>query len=70
MLGPLFDTILVCTITGLIVIISGAYIENDLNGMSLTLEAFEDFSLVWGYSSYDNGFFVEISTFNLFLLWS
>ena len=40
MLGPLFDTILVCTITGLIVIISGAYIENDLNGISLTLEAF------------------------------
>jgi len=40
MLGPLLDTILVCTITGLIVIISGAYIENDLNGISLTLEAF------------------------------
>ena len=40
MLGPLFDTILVCTITGLIVIISGAYIENELNGISLTLEAF------------------------------
>ncbi|MEE3034781.1 MAG: amino acid carrier protein [Bacteroidota bacterium] len=40
MLGPLLDTILVCTITGLIVLISGAYVENDLNGISLTLEAF------------------------------
>tara|TARA_Y100000817_G_scaffold180288_1_gene140981 strand:- start:601 stop:1263 length:663 start_codon:yes stop_codon:yes gene_type:complete len=40
MLGPLLDTVLVCTITGLIVIISGAYIGNDLNGISLTLEAF------------------------------
>jgi len=41
MLGPLLDTGLVCSITGLIVIISGAYIGNDLNGISLTLEAFE-----------------------------
>ncbi|MGA1770815.1 MAG: alanine/glycine:cation symporter family protein [Flavobacteriaceae bacterium] len=41
MLGPLLDTGLVCSITGLIVIISGAYIGNDLNGISLTLEAFD-----------------------------
>jgi AGCS family alanine or glycine:cation symporter len=40
MLGPLLDTVLVCTITGLIVIISGAYQMNDLNGIVLTLEAF------------------------------
>lgn len=40
MLGPLFDTILVCTITGLIVIISGAYQMPNLNGIVLTLEAF------------------------------
>ena len=40
MLGPLFDTIFVCTITGLIVIISGAYQMPNLNGIVLTLEAF------------------------------
>ena len=40
MLGPLLDTVLVCTITGLIVIISGAYKVTDLNGIVLTLEAF------------------------------
>ena len=40
MLGPLLDTILVCTITGLIVIISGAYLDQSLNGIVLTLEAF------------------------------
>ncbi|MDG2503565.1 MAG: amino acid carrier protein [Flavobacteriaceae bacterium] len=40
MLGPLLDTVLVCTITGLIVIISGAYLVKDLNGIVLTLEAF------------------------------
>jgi len=40
MLGPLFDTILVCTITGLIVLISKAYLLENLNGIVLTLEAF------------------------------
>jgi AGCS family alanine or glycine:cation symporter len=40
MLGPLLDTVLVCTITGLIVIISGAYQTPNLNGIVLTLEAF------------------------------
>jgi AGCS family alanine or glycine:cation symporter len=39
-LGPLLDTVLVCSITGVIIIISGAYLGNDLNGISLTLEAF------------------------------
>lgn len=39
-LGPLLDTVLVCSITGLIIIISGSYLENDLNGIALTLEAF------------------------------
>ena len=40
MLGPLLDTGLVCTITGLIVIITGAYTVEGLNGIVLTLEAF------------------------------
>ena len=40
MLGPLLDTILVCTITGLVVIISGAYKVENLNGIVLTLESF------------------------------
>ena len=39
-LGPLLDTVLVCSITGIIIIISGAYLGNDLNGISLTLKAF------------------------------
>lgn len=40
LLGPLLDTGLVCAITGLIVIISGAHLNPDLNGIVLTLEAF------------------------------
>lgn len=39
-LGPLLDTVLVCSITGLIIIISEAYIGQELNGIVLTLEAF------------------------------
>ena len=40
-LGPLLDTVLVCSITGIIIIISGAHLENDLNGIVLTLAAFD-----------------------------
>ena len=47
MLGPLFDTILVCSITGLVLIISGAYKVEGLNGIVLTLEAFR--RLFYGY---------------------
>ncbi|ETN93903.1 alanine/glycine:cation symporter family protein [Zhouia amylolytica] len=41
MLGPFIDTIIVCTITALIIIISGVYIEAESNGIALTLSAFE-----------------------------
>ncbi len=50
MLGPLLDTVLVCTITGLLVIISGAYKEEGLNGIVLTLEAFR--RLFFGYGDF------------------
>ncbi len=40
-LGPLLDTVLVCSITGVIIISSGAYLGQDLNGIVLTLEAFD-----------------------------
>ena len=39
-LGPLLDTILVCSITGIVIIISGSYIDTELNGILLTLESF------------------------------
>ncbi len=39
-LGPLLDTILVCSITGIVIIISGSYLDTDLNGILLTLESF------------------------------
>ena len=40
MLGPFIDTIVVCSITAIIIMISGAYLE-DLNGVSMTAVAFK-----------------------------
>ena len=39
-LGPLLDTILICSITGIVIIISGSYLDTELNGILLTLESF------------------------------
>ncbi|MFI2742160.1 alanine/glycine:cation symporter family protein [Zhouia sp. PK063] len=48
MLGPYIDTLIVCTITALIIIISGVHKEN-LDGILLTLAAFD--KLLFGYGS-------------------
>ncbi len=41
MLGPVIDTIIICTMTALALIITGVWKESDLNGVSLTAEAFK-----------------------------
>ena len=41
MLGPLIDTILVCTLTALAIIVTGVWTHSELSGISLTLSAFE-----------------------------
>ena len=41
MLGPLIDTIIVCSITAFVILLSGVYNQN-LNGVSMTVVAFED----------------------------
>tara|TARA_B100000902_G_C27191345_1_gene854098 strand:- start:302 stop:1111 length:810 start_codon:yes stop_codon:yes gene_type:complete len=40
MLGPFIDTLIVCTITAVIILLSGVYVD-DLNGVSMTAEAFK-----------------------------
>ena len=47
MLGPFIDTIVVCTITAIIIIISGVYLNSESNGILLTLAAFE--KLLYGF---------------------
>ncbi len=41
MLGPFIDTLIVCTLTALVIIISGAYLETENNGIIMTLIAFK-----------------------------
>lgn len=40
MLGPFIDTILVCTFTAMVIIVSGAYLSGENNGILMTLDAF------------------------------
>ncbi|WP_370631323.1 alanine/glycine:cation symporter family protein [Robertkochia aurantiaca] len=48
MLGPFIDTVVICTITALIIIVSGVYQESESNGIALTLLAFERSLFGWG----------------------
>jgi len=47
MLGPFIDTILVCTFTAVVLILSGAYLEGG-NGIVMTLNAFNNSLGRWG----------------------
>ncbi|GAB5476371.1 MAG: sodium:alanine symporter family protein [Maribacter sp.] len=49
MLGPFIDTILVCTFTAIVIILSGAYLE-DTDGIVMTLSAFR--TTLFGYGDY------------------
>ena len=46
MLGPFIDTIVVCTLTAVVIILSGAYLEAESNGILMTLIAFKNHFLV------------------------
>lgn len=41
MLGPFIDTIIVCTLTAVVIILSGAYLEAESDGILMTLIAFK-----------------------------
>lgn len=41
MMGPIIDTLVICTATALIILISGAWQSGDANGVTLTAQAFE-----------------------------
>lgn len=41
MLGPFIDTIVVCTLTAVVILVSGAHLEVEKNGIVMTLLAFE-----------------------------
>ena len=41
MLGPLIDTIIVCTMTALAIIVTGSWLNATDSGITVTLQAFE-----------------------------
>jgi AGCS family alanine or glycine:cation symporter len=50
MLGPVIDTIIVCTMTALAIIITNTWIESSADGITLTVHAFEN--SMPGYGKY------------------
>lgn len=50
MLGPFIDTIVVCTLTGLALVITGAWSSTEGQGVTITLKAFD--SALPGFGSY------------------
>ncbi|MEL0017718.1 MAG: amino acid carrier protein [Gammaproteobacteria bacterium] len=50
MLGPIFDTLIMCTSTALLIIISGVWLASDSTGVTLTAEAFSALLGPLGYA--------------------
>lgn len=48
MLGPAIDTLIVCTLTALAILVTGVWNTSDANGVSLTASAFNDAIPVYG----------------------
>jgi len=64
-LGPFIDTILVCTFTAVVIILSGAYLE-DSSGIVMTLSAFE--TTLFGFG--DDLLMIIVSAFALSTLFT
>ena len=67
MLGTFIDTIIICTITGLVIVVSGAWTGGE-NGASLTAAAFE--SSLPGFGGYIVTFGITLFAFTTLLGWS
>ncbi len=48
MLGPAIDTLVICTLTALAILVTGVWQSTDANGVSLTASAFEESMPVFG----------------------
>jgi AGCS family alanine or glycine:cation symporter len=67
MLGPFIDTIVICTMTGLVIILTGAYTEG-LTGADLTAQAFNiGLPVIGGYIV---AFGIMIFAFSTAISWS
>lgn len=48
MIGPIIDTLLICTATALVILISGVWQGSEANGVTMTAEAFDKMIPVYG----------------------
>lgn len=70
MLGPFIDTILICTITALVIVISGAHLDpeaNSVEGVILTSRAFESGA---SWFPYVLALIVTLFAFSTIITWS
>lgn len=67
MLGPFIDTIIICTMTALVILVTGAY-QSGLTSSSLTARAF-DLGL-FGYGQYIVGFGLIFFAYSTTISWS
>jgi AGCS family alanine or glycine:cation symporter len=67
MLGPFIDTLMICTITGLVILVSGQW-TSGLNGTPLTAESFETILPSWGRSMVSIG--LVLFAYSTIISWS
>src|SRR5690606_36907276 len=66
MLGPAIDTLVICTLTALAILVTGVWQSSDANGVSLTASAFEESIPIFG----KYGLLMCIITFSISSLFS
>lgn len=68
-LGPFIDTVVICTMTALVILISGEWMtEGSLQGVSLTASAFD--SAIPGFGQYFIPFAVFLFAYSTLISWS
>lgn len=68
MLGPFIDTIIICSLTAVVIIISGAYKSGSLTGASLTCFAFD--SVIPNFGKYMITIGIAFFAFSTMISWS
>ena len=67
MLGPFIDTIIICTMTALVILVTGAH-DSEFDGGALTAHAFE--KGLFGYGQYLVGFGLMFFAYSTLIAWS
>ena len=62
MIGPLIDTIIVCTITGIVILLSGDWMSGEFSGVTLTQKSFANHKKIKA-----NHFAVTVNNLEIFM---